>query len=213
MKRELEKLQKDYRHRILSMKDLPEDPISLFKIWMDEALNEDVPEPNAMSVSTVSNKRKPSSRTVLLKEFNSEGLVFYTNYNSRKAKEISENPYVSALIFWPELERQVRIEGHAAKISGKESDEYFASRPRASQIGAWASPQSEEIESRKELEKRFSDTEKKYEGKEIPRPFHWGGYRIVPSSFEFWQGSIARLNDRIVYCNEKGSWLMKRLAP
>ncbi|MFW5820138.1 MAG: pyridoxamine 5'-phosphate oxidase [Bacteroidota bacterium] len=213
MKRELEKLQKDYMHRVLNMKDLPEDPLSLFKVWMDDALKKDLPEPNAMSVSTVNSNGKPSSRTVLLKEFNSEGLVFYTNYNSRKAKEISENPDVSVLIFWPELERQVRIEGHAAKISEKDSDEYFASRPRASQIGAWASPQSETIESRKELEKRFSDTEKKYEGKEVPRPSHWGGFRIIPSSFEFWQGSIARLNDRIVYFTENGSWLMKRLAP
>jgi pyridoxamine 5'-phosphate oxidase len=213
MKKKLEKLQKDYQDRRINKKVLPDDPIALARQWMDEALQKDLPEPNAMAISTVNNKKRTSIRTVLLKELNSSGLVFYTNYNSRKAKDLEENSFISALLFWPDLERQVRIEGFAEKTKPEESDEYFAGRFRASQIGAWASPQSEIVKSRDELEKEYFRIEKKYQGKDIPRPPHWGGYRIKPAYFEFWQGRPGRMNDRIVYIRESQRWRKERLAP
>lgn len=213
MRKELEKLQKDYQDREINKKDLPDDPVGLTRQWMDEALKKDLPEPNAMAISTVNNEKRTSIRTVLLKELNSGGLVFYTNYNSRKAKDLEENPFISALLFWPDLERQLRIEGFAEKTKPEESDEYFSGRPRASQIGAWASPQSEIIKSREELEKHYLQIEEKYQGKDIPRPPHWGGYRIKPAYFEFWQGRPGRMNDRIVYIRESQRWRKERLAP
>lgn len=213
MKKKLEKLQKDYKDRGINKKDLPDDPVVLIKKWMDEALLKDLPEPNAMAISTVNRKNRTSLRTVLLKELNSEGLVFYTNYNSRKAKDIEGNPFISALLFWPLLERQVRIEGFATKTKTEESDEYFAGRPRASQIGAWASPQSEPVESRDKLEEKYLEVENRYRGKNIPRPPHWGGYRIKPDYLEFWQGRPGRMNDRIIYFRETNKWRKKRLAP
>ncbi len=193
--------------------DLPADPLQLFKTWMDEALSREVPEPNAMAVSTVGKDKKPSVRTVLLKELNSDGLVFYTNYNSRKSKEIEESPEVGILFFWPSLERQVRIEGTAQKTKKKESDEYFKGRPRNSQIAAWASPQSDVISSREALEERYNEFERKFVKKRISRPPYWGGYRIKPFFFEFWQGRPGRMNDRIIYRKEKRKWIKDRLAP
>lgn len=188
------------------------DPLSFFRIWYKEAFNKQ-PERHAMSVSTASPEGKPSSRIVYLKELNAEGFVFYTNYNSEKGKELEENPAIAALFFWPELERQVRIEGITRKVSAAESDEYFASRPRASQIGAWASHQSEVLESREQLEKRIYELAEQFPGN-VPRPPHWGGYIIIPEKIEFWQGRPSRLHDRIVFEKDKANnWNIYRKNP
>jgi pyridoxamine 5'-phosphate oxidase len=213
MKKQLERIQKEYRNHGITKSMLPEDPITLLKIWMEEAVSGDLPDPNAMAISTVGRDNFPSTRTVLVKEMNTDGLVFYTNYHSRKGKDLEINPFVSALFFWAVLERQVRIEGRVEKISGAESDRYFSTRPRVSQIGAWASPQSEPLESREALEIRFKEIERKFEGKSIPRPSNWGGYRIIPAYFEFWQGRPGRLNDRIAYVTAGKHWEKERLAP
>ncbi|MFW5644855.1 MAG: pyridoxamine 5'-phosphate oxidase [Bacteroidota bacterium] len=213
MKKELEKLKKDYQNRSIYKKNLPDDPIALMKLWMNEALENDLFEPNAMAIATVNDNRRTSLRIVLLKDFNSEGLVFYTNYNSRKAKDLEDNPFISALFFWPVFERQIRVEGFVEKTKTEESDTYFSGRPRASQIGAWASPQSEKIDSRDELDQKYLEIEQKYQGKPIPRPPYWGGYRIKPAYFEFWQGRPGRMNDRIIFMKEGKRWRKERLAP
>ncbi len=190
-------------------------PLPQFERWFDEAVRASLPEPNAMTLATVGPDGRPTARIVLLKGFDERGFVFFTNYASRKGADLAAHPDATMLFFWAELERQVRIEGVVAKVSDAESAEYFASRPRPSQIGAWASPQSEPIADRRALEGRFAAAEARYRDV-VPRPEHWGGYRLVPAMLEFWQGRPSRLHDRIRYRRSRlhpERWDIDRLAP
>jgi len=190
------------------------DPIKQFQLWFSDAREARLPLPEAMSLATVNTEGKPASRMVLLKHIDNEGFVFFTNYRSAKAKELELNPNVALTFFWTQFERQVRVEGSVTKTSPAESQEYFATRPRESQIGAWASPQSEVIAGRAELEKRQSEVEEAYRDSAVPWPEHWGGYRVKPVRIEFWKGRVGRLHDRIVYERQPDdSWSIKRLAP
>lgn len=206
-------IRRDYGQKSLDKKNAPENPFEQFEIWFSEAVAQSVFEPNAMTLTTAGKDGKPSARIVLMRGFDAEGFTFFTNYDSRKSREIRENPNVSLLFFWAELERQVRIEGAAAKVPGKISDEYFAMRPRTSQIGAWISPQSETLENREILEKKYAETAAEWEGKTIERPPNWGGFVIKPEVFEFWQGRESRLHDRLVYRKTGNDWKIERLAP
>lgn len=192
------------------------NPIRQFQLWFDEALASGIPMSHAMTLCTVSNDGKPSARMVLLKGVNETGFVFYTNYRSRKARELDANPFAALVFYWEPLERQVRVEGTASRISAAESDNYFQTRPRESQLGAIASPQSEVIQSRSVLEKRFRKLEGQFgdEAEPIKRPDHWGGYRIAPTRIEFWKGRPGRLHDRLLYeLTPEGNWFISRLAP
>ena len=206
-------LRKDYSLSGLAEKDLARDPFRQFQKWFQEAEAAKVIEPNAMVVSTVSKAGQPSSRVILLKGVDGRGFVFYTNYESRKGREIDANPKVSLLFPWLALERQVVIEGTITKISREESEAYFHSRPHASQIGAWASQQSAIVSSRSVIEDAAKALEKKYAGQQVPLPPHWGGYRVSPESVEFWQGRRSRLHDRLRYRREKDAWVVERLSP
>ena len=198
----------------LSEDDVAGDPFRQFDRWWEEALRSDIDEVNAMVLSTVSSGGRPSSRVVLLKGYDDRGFVFFTNYESRKGNEIGANPDVSLLFFWKELERQVRIEGSCSKVSEEESDAYFNTRPEGSKVGAWASPQSRRIESRDRIEENLRAVSERFHDMALPRPPHWGGYRVSPRSFEFWQGRESRLHDRIHYeTGIDGSWTVSRLAP
>ncbi|MGX1754173.1 pyridoxamine 5'-phosphate oxidase [Sphingobacterium sp. NPDC055346] len=212
--KEIAAIREDYVKSSLSESDVQKKPIEQFQKWFDEAMSSQVTEPTAMVVSTVSENGYPSSRVVLLKDIKTEGLSFFTNYNSRKGQEIIQNPHVSALFFWPELQRQVRFEAEVEKLPKADSDEYFSIRPRGSQIGAIASPQSAIIPDRETLEKRVAEVEKEMENiKEVPRPEFWGGFLLKPVRVEFWQGRGSRLHDRIVYIKDDGNWTINRLAP
>jgi len=187
-------------------------PWDLFKEWMEESVNQKVIEPNALCLSTVSESGQPSSRIVYLKDIIDQNLVFYTNYLSQKGTHIHANNQVSMLFFWPELERQIRVEGKASFVSDELSDAYFQSRPRSSQLGAWASLQSQILESKTEIEKRMADLEKQYPNF-VPRPPHWGGYAVKPELFEFWQGRPSRLHDRLIFQSEGENWKVFRRFP
>lgn len=202
-----------YHGELLVAKKLLSDPVKQFSIWFKEALKASRGEPHAMALATADKNGRPSARQVLIKDFNSRGFVFFTSYESRKAKEIASNPHAALLFYWPELERQVRIEGKILKISQEESDEYFATRPHGSQIGAWASKQSAPIRSRDALIKKSEAYLKKFEGLQVPRPPQWGGYRVIPKLFEFWSGQPDRLHDRIRYRKRGSEWIMDRLSP
>lgn len=207
-------LRNEYKARKLSEKEVDKSPIKEFDIWFSEALTAQLPEPNAMTLATATRDGIPSARIVLLKGFDEKGFSFYSNYLSKKGKELTKNPWASIVFFWPELERQVRIEGRVEKISKEESTAYFHSRPRENQLGAVASPQSQVIPNRELMEIAMNELEKKYEGKEIPKPAHWGGFILNPISIEFWQGRPGRLHDRLQYqLMEKGKWKIQRLAP
>ena len=206
-------LRQHYTKGGLEEHQIPDSPFTLFNEWFKQAGELGVLEPNAMVLSTVSADNKPSSRVVLLKGIEDAGFIFYTNYESRKGKELEYNPYISILFFWPEAERQIRIEGKVSKISTESSKEYFVSRPRESQLGAWASAQSSIIQGRHSIEESYQQCLAQYEGKDIPLPDFWGGYIIHPSSFEFWQGRPSRLHDRMKYTKEQDSWLIVRLSP
>ncbi|MDJ0536781.1 MAG: pyridoxamine 5'-phosphate oxidase [Xenococcaceae cyanobacterium MO_207.B15] len=208
-------LRQEYALEGLRRKQLERDPFKQFELWFQQACAANLPEPNAMSLATASATAQPSQRMVLLKYFDRQGFVFFTNYESKKARQIEENPQVSLLFFWIGLERQVEICGNADKISTAESLKYFVTRPRGSQIGAWCSQQSTAISSRKMLEMKFDEIKRKFHNQEIPLPSAWGGYRVVPHSFEFWQGRPNRLHDRFLYsrsCTES-AWDIQRLAP
>lgn len=187
--------------------------IEQFATWFKQAVDGQANEPNAFVLSTVGTDLKPSARVVLLRDFSESGFVFYTNYHSRKAREIEQNPYACMTFFWPELERQVRVEGKLMKQNAAGSDEYFNSRPRSSQLGAWASPQSDALPSRAVLDKALSELEKRFENVPVPRPDWWGGYVIQPDAIEFWQGRPNRLHDRLQYVRDGFGWKISRLAP
>lgn len=210
----IENLRKEYSSESLSEKDVAKDPIKQFGRWFKEAMEANINEPNAMTLATTSIDRKPSARIVLMKGYEERGFLFYSNYLSAKGKEMAKNPVVALVFFWPELARQVRIEGTVEKLTKEESEKYFKTRPKASQIGAVVSPQSQVIEGRDALEKSWIENETRYENRDIPKPAYWGGYVVKPQVVEFWQGRESRLHDRIVYKKaDKQSWKIVRLAP
>lgn len=209
----LSEIRKEYTIKSLDLNDVSLDPFLQFRVWLDEAIDSEVPEVNAMCLSTLGLNGFPNGRIVLLKEMD-HGFVFFTNYESEKGQEILANPKGSLTFFWPELERQVRIMGSLEKVSEQESDTYFHSRPKGSQIGAWTSPQSRKIENREELSSRMEKVEERFALETMSRPPHWGGYRLLPIRIEFWQGRPSRLHDRICYeLKSESNWILSRLAP
>ncbi len=209
----LSHLRKDYNKSILLEEGMNPDPIKQFSVWFDEALKAGVDEPNAMTLATVDTEGRPSARIVLLKGVDERGFQFYTNYRSSKAINLADNPHCSLVFHWQALQRQVRVRGIATKLLREESDAYFRSRPRQSQLSASISPQSEVVESREVLERLWLEAQSKYEGQPIPMPDNWGGYNVEATCIEFWQGRPNRLHDRIEYKREDGSWKIGRLAP
>lgn len=204
----------EYKRHSLSENEVQANPIRQFDLWWNEAISSQIDEVNAMTLATASSDGLPAARIVLLKGYDDAGFVFFTNYQSFKGQQLEENPRACLVFFWKELERQVRITGLIEKVSAEESDGYFSSRPESSRIGALASPQSQVIEDRRILENNEAELTKSFAGKPIPRPLHWGGYRVKPVSIEFWQGRPGRLHDRIQYgLNENGQWMIERLAP
>jgi pyridoxamine 5'-phosphate oxidase len=206
-------LRQNYTLQALDEADVDPDPIKQFQHWLDQAIAAQLPEPNAMTLATASREGIPSARIVLLKGLDDRGFVFYTNYESRKGQELTDNPHAALVFLWTVLERQVRIEGRVEKITAAEMDAYFQSRPLASRLGAWASDQSRIIPNRDVLEQRFAELKTIYADEKVPRPPHWGGYRVIPMQIEFWQGRTSRLHDRLRYRLEQGHWLLERLAP
>lgn len=213
MDEDIAALRKSYERAELDEASTEADPMAQFSRWFSEALKSQLPEPNAMTLATVGENGRPSTRVVLIKAFDARGITWYTNYESRKARELAANPFAALQFHWTELERVVRIEGRVDKTSAAESDEYFASRPLDSRIGAWASPQSQVIDSRTVLMANVARVAAKFM-LHPPRPPHWGGYRLVPDAWEFWQGRTSRLHDRLRYRRlDDGTWLRERLAP
>ena len=210
---EIKKLREDFTKGTLNDNQVNPNPFKQFELWLLQAVEAKVPEVQAVTLSTVSSDGKPAARVVYMREFENNQFYIYTNYNSRKAKEMTNNSNVSLTFFWPDLERQIRIEGIATKANKERSDDYFIKRPRESQLGAWASNQSSVLKNRDELEVAVENIRKKFEGKEIPRPDFWGGLEITATYYEFWQGRKSRLHDRISYTLEKENWIIKRLAP
>lgn len=212
MKKEIADIRKDYRLQELTEADVASDAIEQFTRWWQEAVESQLEEVNAMTLATATKNGVPHARIVLLKDYDKQGFVFYTNYSSHKGQQMQENPHAALLFFWPALERQVRIEGVIEKVTAAESDEYFHSRPAGSRIGAWASPQSTVIPTRGVLEENVQKFTTEFTSG-IPRPPHWGGYRLVPNSIEFWQGRSSRLHDRILFTQTDTGWQINRLAP
>lgn len=214
MNRDLGDERREYGREKLERASLPENPLVLFSSWLQKAIDSDIPDPTAMTLSTVKKNGQPSSRIVLLKNVDEDGLVFFTSYQSQKSREINANNRVAAHFFWAVLERQVRINGRVKILEKEASDRYFDSRPYESKIAAWASPQSDTIPGRTYLDKAFENYEKKFpESGPVPRPDNWGGFVIQPFSFEFWQGGVRRLHDRILFTRDEKSWISRRLAP
>jgi pyridoxamine 5'-phosphate oxidase len=207
-------IRKEYRLQSLIENNVDPDPIKQFEKWWLQAIESNIEEANAMTLATCTVDGKPSARIVLLKGITENGFIFFTNYHSKKGRQISDNPFVSLVFFWKEIERQVRIEGQIKKISKDDSDAYFASRPLESRIGAWSSPQSEVIKNRETLEKNVADYTNKFQSQNIPKPENWGGYIVIPTLVEFWQGRPGRLHDRLQYTvSENLNWKIERLAP
>ncbi|MDA1120693.1 MAG: pyridoxamine 5'-phosphate oxidase [Bacteroidetes bacterium] len=209
---DLEKIRSDYAKKALTKKEVASEPIAQFEAWFNQVMDGQITEPTACTLSTASKTGKPSGRIVLLKGFDSQGFTFFMNYSSRKGSDLIENPYASLTFFWKELERQVRIEGIVQRTSDAENDRYFKSRPLGSQLGAWASPQSQAIPNREYLEKRMAEYAVQY-AENVPRPEHWGGFVLDPDHIEFWQGRSNRLHDRILYTRKGSDWIIQRLAP
>jgi len=206
-------IRKEYKLKSLDEKDVLPDPFDQFEKWWEDALASTIDEVNAMTLATANKQGKPAARVVLLKGFNKDGFIFFTNYQSNKGAELLENPQACLVFFWKELERQIRIDGIVEKVSKEESDEYFRSRPEGSKIGAWSSPQSKIINSREVIEKNIIATKERFNGVEIKRPSHWGGYIVKPSAIEYWQGRSSRLHDRILYTKLEDVWKIERMAP
>lgn len=213
LKNHITKLREDFTKGTLSEADVSTDPFNQFTVWLQQAVESNVPEVQAMDLSTVSENGRPSSRIVYLREFDQNGFSFYTNYNSKKGTELQKNPYASLTFFWPELERQIRIEGKIEKASPAQSDAYYNARPYDSKIGAWASDQSHSIFSRGDLEIKIEELKKQYSSETIKRPDFWGGFVLKADYYEFWQGRKSRLHDRIIYTLENNNWKISRLAP
>lgn len=209
----INELRREYRLKSLDLSSLNTSPFLQFCLWFEEARQAQVLELNAMALATASREGRPSCRTLLLKQIDAKGFIFFTNYDSRKGQDLAGNPLACATFYWAELERQVIIEGGVEKLTPKESESYFASRPRGSQLGTWASHQDQILTSREELEEAYRHFEKMYEGKPIPKPPYWGGYRLLPERFEFWQGRTNRLHDRFRYLFINDMWQIERLAP
>lgn len=206
-------IRRDFANKPLNENAVHKNPFLQFSHWFEEAVNAQLLDPYAMHISTVDAAGQPHSRVVYLRNISEEGMIFYTNYNSQKAENISNSNKIAITFFWVELERQIRIEGLVSKVSNELSDKYFAARPRESQIGAWASNQSETIGSREELEKQVEFYNEKFKNMEVPRPPYWGGYIVNPVKFEFWQGRPNRLHDRLIYSKTKIDWKISRVAP
>ena len=211
--RELSELRREYAAGGLAEADLADDPMTMFRRWMHDAVTSGIHEPNALVLDTTAPDGTPASRIVLLKGLDERGFVFFTNYASRKGEELNANPGVALLFPWHSLERQVRVEGVATRLDDAENDAYFASRPRAAQLGAWASPQSQVVAGRDELDRRYEEATARFGEGEVPRPPHWGGYCVAPERVEFWQGRIGRMHDRLRYRREGADWVTERLAP
>lgn len=210
----IREIRRDYAHRQLREEDVSLDPIEQFQRWFEDAEHAELLDVNAMTLATVTEQGDPAARTVLLRGIDARGLLFFTNYESAKARDLAAYPRACLLFFWAELERQIRITGDVSKVSDAESAAYFHSRPLESQLGAWASPQSAPIESRSELERRLEQIRNQYEGQPVPLPSFWGGYLVTPTSLEFWQGRPSRLHDRLLYTRQvDGAWVRTRLAP
>jgi len=210
---QLAALRREYGDAGLDDPDLAPDPVAMFRRWMHDTVVAGLHEPNAMVVATVSPEGRPSARMVLLKGVDDRGFVFYTNYESRKGRDLDARPAVSLLFPWHDLQRQVRVEGSASRVSEEESRAYFATRPRASQLGAWASPQSDQVPSRAELQASYDEVERRFADQDVPLPPHWGGFRVHPDLVEFWQGRRGRMHDRLVYRRTADGWTTARLAP
>ncbi|MBW4578188.1 MAG: pyridoxamine 5'-phosphate oxidase [Tildeniella nuda ZEHNDER 1965/U140] len=213
MTQPLADLRHNYTLEQLNETDVDPDPIKQFQRWLDQAIAAELPEPNAMTLATATSNGIPSARIVLLKGLDERGFAFYTNYESRKGQELTENPQAVLVFLWTVLERQVRIEGRVETVAAAETEAYFQSRPLESRLGAWASNQSRVIASREVLEQRFAELKAMYADEKVPRPPHWGGYRVIPHQIEFWQGRTSRLHDRLRYRLEQDNWLLERLAP
>ncbi len=211
--KELADFRREYSADALSETDMPQNPMDLFIRWMEKTIKSEICEPNAMVVATATPEGRPSARVVLLKEANANGFVFYTNYLSRKGRELMTNPFASVVFDWHQIERQIRIEGRVERLSPEDSDSYFNSRPEASKLGAWTSPQSKIIKNRDELNELQTEVEKRFSENPIPRPDFWGGFLIRPTTMEFWQGRPSRLHDRLVYHKTEEGWTLHRLAP
>ena len=211
--KDLKQLKREYSEAGIDKDSVYPDPIAQFALWFGQAVDSGIAEPNGFSLCTVSVERRPAQRTVLMKSYDDSGFIFYTNHGSRKGQQMMENNRVSMLFPWYELHRQINIEGEVSRIDDDQSYAYFHSRDRASQISAWASHQSRIIDSRSFLEEQFESLERKFQDQAIPSPPFWGGYRIKPDRFEFWQGRTHRLHDRIVYCKDRGHWKISRLSP
>jgi pyridoxamine 5'-phosphate oxidase len=210
----LRNLRRDYASRALDEATIDPDPMRQFRVWFQEALDAEVLDANAVAVATITPEGVPAVRTVLLKDIDDRGMVFFTHYASAKGEELARTPHACLLHYWAELERQVRITGPVERVAASESDAYFASRPRESQLAAWAARQSSELPDRATLERRYAEITAKYEGHSVPRPPDWGGYRVLPNRIEFWQGRPGRLHDRLLYTRgADGTWKRARLAP